>query len=414
MSRGFAARSTGRLVAEPTSAERRVLDLVTADEVVELTRALVRAPGENPPGGEGETVAVLAEGCASRGIEVATTEVEPGRPNLLATSRGGDGPGLLLLGHTDVVPVGDGWTADPVGAELLDGRVVGRGSSDMKGGLAALVVAMSAVRRAGVRLSGPVELAAVVDEEETGKGVRHYLDTADRSGFAGCLVAEPTDLQTVIAARGDAYLCVRVTGKAAHAGNPADGANAIYGAAAVVGLLEQWHHELADRRHPLVGPGTWNVGLVDGGTGTSVVPAEASVTADRRLLPDETADEVLAECRHRLDGLRLDTRGLAVEATVTMEMPGFETPGNHPMVMGVDGALSDVGGPGHPLGGWSAACDGGFVARDAGLPVVVLGPGSVTEQAHRSDESVGVAELLVAARAYALAIVRLLGDPLLA
>lgn len=396
-------------MGDPTLAERRVLDLVRDDDVVELTRALVRAPGENPPGGEAETVGVLAEACATRGLEVSTTEVAPGRPNLLARTVGGDGPGLLLLGHTDVVPVGDGWTADPVGAEVLDGRVVGRGSSDMKGGLAAMVVAMSAVRRAGVSLSGPVELAAVVDEEETGMGVRHYLATADRSGFAGCVVAEPTDLQTVVAARGDSYLHVRVTGKAAHAGDPADGANAIYGAAAVIGLLERWHDELADRRHPLVGPGTWSVGLVDGGTGTSVVPAEASLTADRRLLPDETADEVLAECRRRLDGLRLDTQGLAVESAVTMEMPGFETPSDHPLVAGVDGALSDAGGPGHPLGGWSAACDGGYVARDVGVPVVVLGAGSVTHQAHRPNESVGVAELLVAARAYALAIVRLLG-----
>ncbi len=386
-----------------------MLALVTADEVVELTRALVRAPGENPPGGEAATVAVLARACASRGLEVTTTDVAADRPNLTATLGGGYGPGLLLLGHTDVVPIGEGWTADPVGGEVRAGRVVGRGTSDMKGGLAALVVAMSAVRRAGLTLSGPLELAAVVDEEETGAGVRHYLAGGDRSGFAGCLVAEPTDLQTVVAARGDSYVHVRVTGRAAHAGNPDDGANAIYGAADVVALLERWHHELAARRHPLVGAGTWSVGLVTGGTGTSVVPAEASLTADRRLLPDETADTVLAECRDRLDRLGLGERGLGVRATVTMEMPGFETPPDHPLVTVVDGALAAAGGPGHALGGWSAACDGGYVARDAGLPVVVLGPGSVTEQAHRPDESVGVDELLVAARCYALAIVRLLG-----
>jgi acetylornithine deacetylase len=150
---------------------------------------------------------------------------------------------------------------------------------------------------------------------------------------------------------------------------------------------------------------------VQGGSGTSVVPAEAWVSADRRLLPGETADRVLEECRARLAGLRLADRGLSAEVEVRMEMPGFETPVDHRLVRFVDSAMADAGGPGPPLGGWTAACDGGFVARDAGVPVVVLGPGSVTDQAHRPDESVGVEELLVAARGYALAMLRLMGAP---
>jgi acetylornithine deacetylase len=92
-----------------------------------------------------------------------------------------------------------------------------------------------------------------------------------------------------------------------------------------------------------------------------------------------------------------------------MDMPGFETPAGDRFVVAVDGALADAGGPGLPLGGWTAACDGGFVADAWDVPVVVLGPGSVTGQAHRADESVAVADLLVAARCYALAALRLLG-----
>ncbi|MCW2756405.1 MAG: family metallopeptidase, partial [Nocardioidaceae bacterium] len=203
MSSGCGAPSTGsrRPVAEPvTAAEQAVLDLVDVDELVALTQALVRAPGENPPGGEAATVAVLADACRARHLSPTLTEVEPGRQNLSVTLSGADGPGLLLLGHTDVVPVGEGWTTDPLGGLVRDGRIFGRGATDMKGGLAAALVAMSVLRRAGVALSGPVELAAVVDEEETGKGVRHYLSEQDRSHRVGCVVAEPTDLQTVIAA----------------------------------------------------------------------------------------------------------------------------------------------------------------------------------------------------------------------
>lgn len=391
--------------------EQRVLDLISSDELVDLTQSLVAAPGENPPGGEAATAKVLVAAADERGLTVEQSDVETDRPNVSVTLAGGDGPGLLLLGHTDVVPVGDGWTLPPLGGVLRDGRLFGRGATDMKGGLAACIVAMSALRRAGVALSGAVELSAVVDEEETGKGIRHFL--AERAAgaatpYLGCLVAEPTDLQTIVAARGDAYLEVLVSGKAAHSGNPSDGLNAVYGAAAVITELERWHHELAERAHPLVGPPTWSVGLVHGGTGASIVPAECSVVVDRRLLPAESPDAVLAETRTRLQRLDLAARGLGVDVRMTMDMPGFETPGDHPFVTAVDSALADAGGPGQPLGGWTAACDGGYVARDEGVPVVVLGPGSVQTQAHRADESVGVDELLTAARTYALAALRLL------
>jgi acetylornithine deacetylase len=395
-------------MAALTDDERRVLDRIEEGELVELTRRLVRAPGQNPPGEEAATAAALAEACRGHGLAVEVADVAPGRPNLRAVVEGGAGPSLLLLGHTDVVPVGDGWTVDPFGGEVRDGRLYGRGSTDMKGGLAACVVAMAALRRAGVALSGPVEVAALVDEEEHGLGIRRYVAENART-YAACVVAEPTDLQTIIAARGDAYLDIVVHGLAAHSGRPDDGRNAIYGAAAVIRSLQRWHAELAHAAHPLVGPSSWSVGLVSGGQGTSTVPAECRISADRRLQPGESAAQVLEELRARVEELRLERQGLRVDVAMSMDMPGFETPSDHPVVVCADQALRDVGGPGLPLGGWTAACDGGFVARDLDVPTLVLGPGSVNDQAHRPDESVGIAELVVAARAYALTAMRLLG-----
>lgn len=398
------------LAAGPaTTEEQAVLELIEVGEIVALTQSLVQAPGGNPPGAEAAKAQVLAAACSDRGLSTTLTEVEPKRPNLSAVLSGGPAPGLLVLGHTDVVPVGDGWTVDPYGGIVRDGRLYGRGSTDMLGGLAACVVAMAALKHLEVTLSGPVELAATVDEEDLGLGIRHYLVTGDRSAYAGCLVAEPTDLQTMIAARGDAYVEIVVRGRAAHSGKPSDGANAIHGAAAVIADLERWHDELAAHAHPLAGVATWSVGQVRGGTGTSIVAAECVVQADRRMLPTEDAAAVLEQVRGRLAALGLDRRGLSVDVTMPMEMPGFETPADHAFVRATDAALQAVGGPGSALGGWTAACDGGFVARDAGVPVVVLGPGSVATQAHRADESVAVAELLVAARAYALLALRMLG-----
>jgi acetylornithine deacetylase/succinyl-diaminopimelate desuccinylase-like protein len=132
------------------------------------------------------------------------------------------------------------------------------------------------------------------------------------------------------------------------------------------------------------------------------------VVADRRLLPGESTDAVLDDLRQRVAGLALADRELTVDLAMPMEMPAFQTPADSELARATDAALADAGGPGLPMGGWTAACDGGYVARDLGIPVVVLGPGSATTQAHRADESVAVAELLVAARAYALTALRML------
>jgi acetylornithine deacetylase/succinyl-diaminopimelate desuccinylase family protein len=389
-----------------SAAERAVLDKIDEDHLVELTRSMVRAHGQNPPGEEAATVEVLAGAAAELGLDVREVQVQQGRNNLRATLMGGDGPGLLLLGHTDVVPVGDGWTFDPFGGAIEGGRIYGRGASDMKGGLAACLSAMAALRGAG--LSGPVELAALVDEEENGIGIRAHVASAPASSYLGCINAEPTELRTIVGARGASYLHVAVHGTACHAGDPDKGANAIYGAAAVVAEIERMHAELADRPHPLLGPATFSVGQIRGGSGGSVVPAECVVIADRRILPGESAATVLDDLRTRVEALRLAERGLTVEVSMPMEMPPFETPADSSMAHTVGSAVADAGGPSLAPGGWTAACDGGFVARDLGVPVVVLGPGSVAEQAHTPDESVAIEELITAAHAYALTALRLL------
>ncbi|WP_299518450.1 M20 family metallopeptidase [uncultured Serinicoccus sp.] len=395
--------------APPAGREQEVLDRITADRLVPLAQQLVMAPGANPPGEEAATAETLARLADGLGLEAVLEEVEPGRPNVGVRLDGADGPGLLFLGHTDVVPPGpvEDWGVDPYAATLADGRIVGRGSADMKGGLAAVLVAMAAVRESGVELTGPVRLDAVCDEEQNGIGIRRYVQQP-APPLLGCVVAEPTDLATVVAARGASYLHIEVRGVAAHAGRPADGRNAISGAALVVADLDRWHEELAATAHALVGPATVNVGVIQGGTSGSAVPDLCRVEVDRRLLPGESMEAVVETVRGRLRALDLEARGLTWSLSSPMDMPGFETAPSEEVVRVVDAAMEGAGRGPVPLQGWTAACDGGFVAREWGIPVVVQGPGSVNEQAHRPDESVAVEELLVAARGYARIILHLL------
>ncbi|HEU4806650.1 MAG TPA: M20 family metallopeptidase [Homoserinimonas sp.] len=390
-----------------TAAEQALLDRIDTEELHELTLALVAAAGENPGSTEEATVTVLAAACEKYGFTVELQDVAPGRQNLIATLPGGSEPGLMFLGHSDVVPAGDGWNSDPFAPFVADGRLYGRGSTDMKGGLAAVVLAMAALSASPLR--GPVQLVCTVDEEDLGLGIRRYAPTAPRGLFAGCVVAEPTDLQTVIGCRGDSYLRLGVTGKAAHSGRPDDGRNAIAAAARVLELVRADHDAMRATPDPLLGSGTWSVGSITGGTGTSIVAAECAASIDRRLMPGEDARAIADDLLARIREAGIDGDGIDVTLDVEMEMPGFRTDPAHPLVSaGVD-AIDDAGGGRIDIGGWTAACDGGFIARDVGIPCIVLGPGGLNDQAHQANESVGLEELDVAARAYALLAIRMVG-----
>ncbi|WP_055474440.1 M20 family metallopeptidase [Gordonia sp. HS-NH1] len=394
-----------------TAAESAVLGFIDEAAITSLTSALVEASSENPGGTESAAVAVLENACRTLGFDVTTHEVSPGRPNLVATVRAGTAPGLMFLGHSDVVPAGPNWSADPYTVRIRDGRIYGRGATDMKGGLAAVVAAMNALCRAGeagIELSGPVRLVCTVDEEEHGTGVRDFVGRPADHEFLGCVVAEPTDMQVVRGCRGASYIEIEVTGRAAHSGRPSDGRSAIDAAAAIVEIIRADGERLAESADDLLGHGTWNVGTIAGGQGISVVAPGCSLGIDRRLMPDEDPHRIAEDLRTAIRDSGIDTDGITVDVQVTMEMPGFATDGAHPLVTTAVGSVVDAGAV-TSVGGWTAACDGGFVSRDLGVPSIVLGPGNINTDAHQPDESVAIADLVTAARAYTLAAMRLLG-----
>jgi acetylornithine deacetylase/succinyl-diaminopimelate desuccinylase family protein len=390
--------------------ERRILARIDDDAIVSLASELIDAGGENPGSTEESVAAVLVERCRALGFDVEIDEVVQGRPNVVVSVGGSDEPGVLFVGHSDVVPAGSGWTTDPFGATVRDGRLYGRGACDMKGGLAAVVMAMAALKDAGAVDRSPVSLACLVDEEDTGLGIRAYVQAPRRRTYSSCIVAEPTDLVTIVGCRGAANLEITVTGRSAHAGRPSNGRNAISAAARIVGLLDAMTDELTAAAHPVLGPGTWNVGTIVGGTGTSMVADRCVFTVDRRLLPGENAHDIAAHLTTRVHASGIAGDGIDVSVAVAMEMPGFLTSDDAEVVgVAVDAVADAVEFRGTDV--WTASCDGGFIARDLGTPTVVLGPGEIEKQAHQPDESVSVRQLCDSARAYALSASRILARP---
>ncbi|MFC7430201.1 MULTISPECIES: M20 family metallopeptidase [unclassified Agrococcus] len=377
----------------------RALALVDEATIVADASSLILAPSENPGGTEARAARALAAIASRLGGRVALEEAAPGRPN--ASVRFGPdvdasgSAGLLFLGHSDVVPAGPGWTRDPFAPTVVDGTLVGRGATDMKGGLAAVLQALAAVHR--IRPDVPLELLVTADEEDLALGMAAQLRHPPRP-YLACIVAEPTDLATVVACRGASNHEIVVHGRAAHAGRPEDGASAIAGAAAVVDAILADHAALRAGASGLLGSASWSVGRIDGGHATSIVPDRCTLLVDRRLLPGEDAGTVLqallAEVRPRVESL-----GCTVEGATLMAMPGFTTDAAHPLVDAAVAALAAEGRTSR-VEVWTAACEGGFVAEHHGCPTIILGPGDITGQAHQPDEHVRIADLGTAARAY--------------
>ena len=395
----------------------RVFGQISADEVVELTRALVRIPSVYRPGETGANeaeVASFVEGWFRReGLPVEVQEVTPGRPNVLSWI-GEKGPGrrcLLLEGHTDVVTEGDAaeWTWPPFGGELRDGRIYGRGAADMKSGLAAAMVTLAAFKRAGVTPAGKLVVGALVDEEDGMIGVRHLVKTPAGRELDAAIICEPEENELCLEQRGVVWARIRARGHMAHGAMPEAGANPITALGALlreVPALEKQLRKLCQKSRHLKPP-TVTPTIVQGpprGVGapqSNVIPALAEMTLDVRLTPGIDAEgmrgELEALCRKAeaaVPGVKLEWE--PVNAFRLATSVDKAEPIAHAIMRGVRKAT----GHAPRYGGVPGSTDGTILRMELGIPIVTCGPGNRLIP-HQVDEYVEVRELVEAAKIYA-------------
>ena len=395
---------------------------VDAEELVDLARRLVRVPSVVRPGdptsNEAQVAAFLAEELHRRGFRVFVQEVFPSRPNVIADWEAEDpGFGLLLEGHTDVVTEGDptAWSHDPFGGEVVAGRLYGRGACDMKGGLAAAVVAADTVRRrAPGGLRGRVRLAALVDEEGMMAGVKAFVRAGFADGFHGAVVCEPEENEICLAQKGALRVRAVFRGRQAHGAMPYAGANPIPAAARFVLSLQELQAAEQARctPHPHLGlpwvtPTTFRA-PARGDAQFNVMAGEAQVTVDVRTVPGQDHGALREAVRRAALQAAQGHEGVEAGIEVVEDRPWTETPQDAAVVRAVEGAVGLVTGRPPRYGGVPGATDGTFLAAWAGLPVVVIGPGR-REMPHQVDEYVEVEELVQAARIYAATVVYALG-----
>ena len=374
-------------------------------ELVDLTIQLVQTPTENPPGNEKGAAQLLKPFLSKMGFKIKTVVSPKGRWNLLAEKRWGEGGRKLIFnGHLDVVPAGNPsyWKFPPFQGKLRKGKIYGRGSSDMKSGIASFLQALSTIERSKIPLhQGAVILHLVSDEESHGHQGMGFL--TQRAGIQGdaALVGEPTDLQPVIAQKGALWLRIVAFGKSAHGSRPHLGVNAIEKMTTLVRRLSSIPLE---REHPLLGKPTLSIGMIQGGTKINIVPDRCQIEADRRLLPDERREKALEEIKEILDSLqsqdplfqyRLEEIDFAEPAEIDSD--------EEIVKIGVE-AIQNVTGRKPLLSGFSGFTDSRFYVNQCHIPTLIFGPGAV-DQSHTTNESVEVDALVDAAHIYAMVVV---------
>lgn len=356
-----------------------------------LLRALVATDSRNPdlvPGapGEGAVAQLLANVLASWGFRVNVQEAAPGRPNVIATVGGGRGKSLLFNGHIDVVAV-DTMTHAPFAAEETDGRLYGRGASDMKAGVAAMCAAAHRAIARGV--AGTVTVAAVVDEEFKSIGTRALIASGFRADAA--IVTEPTQLAIMPAHRGFTWVRVTCRGRAAHGSRYDLGVDAILHAAHVMrGLDDFQRSELDARTHKLLGHASLHAGTIAGGSGWSTYPEECRLEIERRTLPGETGDDVVAEIQHVCDRVRQSVPGLRADVEHVFSQLPSDVAEDAPICSALADALRGCGEPVR-VAGMSAWTDAALL-NAAGIPAICFGPGDMM-LAHANAEWVELAEV---------------------
>ena len=386
-----------------------------------LTQDLVRIDSViRPETGNTEREAVrFVAGWIRRelGVEPLVEEAGPGRENVIATlDSGRPGPCLMLEGHTDVVSEGarERWTRDPFGAEIVDGRLYGRGSCDMKAGVAVALLSAKAFAKAGVAWRGKIRLGLVCDEEGMMIGIKDFIRRGHADDVDACLVPEPEENQLCLSMKGAIRAKVLVTGRMAHGAMPLSGVNPNTRLARIVLAFEKF--EATEKRQSgadeyLGLPSVTFTVIQSPPPGSpaqlNVMPGEALAYVDIRTVPKQDHETVRGALRAIIAELAAADPDFRASLDFIEDRPVVAIGKDEPIVLAAASAYRDVTGREPAYNGVPGATDGTFLSAWKGIPCLVNGPGP-RHVPHQADEYVEVAELVEAARVYVVAAHRFL------
>jgi succinyl-diaminopimelate desuccinylase len=414
----------------PSKVITRVLNAVDAGELIQLTSDLVKINSVwDPAAGTSEQKAAdfVARWAEKEGFDVQLDEVAAGRSNVIVSWTADTGDRTLMFeGHTDVVTPGDVslWRYDPFGAEIAGRRMYGRGTNDTKGNLAAMLIAMVALKRSGVKLAGNIIGGVLCDEEDQMLGVRHFIARGHADKISGAIICEPQDGLICTSQKGALRAQFTISGRMSHGAMPLSGLNP---APAVAKLISGLHHlELAAARRPgrdkhLGWPSFTPTVIQAPATGVpqlNVMPGQARVLVDIRTIPGQSHPDIINDLKTMAAGIEQQVRDgyqeydrllackrnhdLKIEVKILTDRPCTLTDRNDPVVRAADWATRQISVGEPTYAGVPGATDGTYLWALKNIPIVTMGAGD-RQVPHQVDEWVDLDQLIETAKIYALA-----------
>ena len=407
----------------------KVLKYVDADELISLTSDLVKINSVWDPAagtGEHDVAEYVARWAKAQGFDVRQDEVAPGRPNVIVTWVSGPGERTLMFeGHTDVVTPGDlsAWQYDPFGAEIEAGRMFGRGTNDTKGNLAAMLIAMAALKRAGIKLAGTIIGGVLCDEEDRMLGVLDFIDRGHADGVSAAVICEPQDGLICTTQKGALRARFTVTGRMSHGAMPLSGLNTAPAIARIINGLHDLEVEAAENqgKDEHLGWPSFTPTVIQapsaGAPQLNVMPGESRVLVDIRTIPGQSHPAILNDLNALVSGIEQEVRNqyrrydrllglnrdndLKIEMEILTDRPCTLTERDDPVVKAADWATRQMGHQEPTYAGVPGATDGTYLWALKNIPIVTMGAGD-RQVPHQVDEWVDLDQLVETAKIYAL------------
>lgn len=387
--------------------DESILKFIDKDDTVELLQKMIGFKTVNGPGDELPLAEFIKEKLEEIGVEAVVDDFGDNRGNVVGRVKGsGEREALLFNGHTDTVPPGDiQWEHGPYSGKVVDGKIYGRGSADMKGGLAAMLIALKAVKKAGWKLKGDFIYSATAGEETDSIGAVKFVKDGGLEGVGAIIIGEPSSNGINVAEKGAFWVEITTYGKTAHGAFPDNGVNAIVHMNALLSELISYKFDYEINQ--LLGHPTMNISTINGGVKTNVVPDKCTITIDMRTVPGMNHDDIIKGFEKLIEKLSLQIDGFKADVKVLNNRAAVETKTDHIFVELAQEVIKEEFNKEVDAKGVNFYTDASVFLPAKQIPCIFYGPGDAN-MAHQPNERVSIDSLMEAVHFYIAIIERYL------
>lgn len=379
--------------------DNSVLKFIDKDEAVKLLQDMIAFKTVNEPGDEKPLAEFIKEKLQDIGIEAVVDDLGNNRGNVIGRIKGsGEREALLFNGHLDTVPPGDiDWEYGPYSGKVVDGKIYGRGSADMKGGLAAMLIALKAVKKAGWKLKGDFIYSATAGEEADSIGAVKFVEDGGLDDVGAIIIGEPGSSAINIAEKGAFWIQITTYGKTAHGSFPEKGSNAVTHMNAL--LSELISYKFKYEENEMVGHPTMNISTIKGGVKTNVVPDKCSITVDMRTVPGMDHKEIIKDFENIIEKLSQEIKDFKADIKILNDRPAVETKADNPFVKLAIETVKEEFNRDIKAEGVNFYTDASIFLPVKQVPCIFYGPGD-SSMAHQPNENITIDSLMEVIRFY--------------